>query len=142
MLRVPQAPNGLWSTFGRDSWEQRPGVFPSVFEHAIMSVDEAFACLVRASDEFRKSAPPNFGDVLLRFFIDGGRIQSNLREYLPHADDRSLHGYVARLNQQLDGREFALALNHVQRFDRSIPLRSRRSKASLLRSPTALGRRR
>src|SRR5690606_17925463 len=112
VMAAPLAlPDAFWDQLARSHWERAPLVFRAPGGRALATLDEVFAGLVAAADRYRQLD----GGVRLRLFLDGALAQHDIVSLLPAREDGSIAGYAARLDRALDGREYLLVINNLQR---------------------------
>jgi 50S ribosomal protein L16 3-hydroxylase len=110
----------FWDVFVREHWEQRPGVFRTVFSPALISPRQAFDGAIEACTRWREGQP-----ALLRFFIENALVQSSLDKYLPVRADAGFDRYAERMTPKLRGQGFALVVNGFSYYDFPLFVRAR-----------------
>jgi hypothetical protein len=101
-----------WAEFVRDDWEKNATVLKGALSTPLVSDQSMFAALLQVSRAYRNGHAEN----KLSFWIDGRKIQE-LTDYLPVASDKSVPGYVRRLDRQLRGSEFTLLVADPHIYD-------------------------
>ena len=121
MYAQPAFSRQFWAHFVEHHWEKRPLLLKRPLPTLLATPREVFRRLVKASERYRADDQ----DVLLRFNVEHALQQAEIGKYLPVMGDRSWSGYAARIHQQLNGRQFALAVNEYHAHDPQTWLRLR-----------------
>jgi hypothetical protein len=101
-----------WAEFVRNDWEKNATVLKAALSAPLVSDQSMFAALLQVSRAYRNGHGKN----KLSFWIDGRKIQE-LADYLPVASDKSVPGYIRRLDRQLRGSEFTLLVADPHIYD-------------------------
>lgn len=93
----------FWQEFVANYWEQKAHNIKDPFGAPLVSSEELFQALWECKERLFA------GEVVDSplFFIDN-KLQTDIIELLPNADDNTLAGYAARLEDELQGQRFAL----------------------------------
>lgn len=107
-----------WARFVAERWEQAPVVLEQPGCTPILSRPELFEAMLAAATAYRASGddhrkPRNAG-ARVRFCVEHAAVFTDVDKLLPAPPDRSIEGWVARVEQQLGGRPFELILNEFQ----------------------------
>ena len=106
----------FWREFATRSYAREPFESDKPSGGLVVSPDEMFRLLLRSCAD-RGSGPR---DPQVRFHIGQHQVIADLDDYLPTATDDSLDGYLARLEAQLEGQPYLLAVQHMQAASRWI----------------------
>lgn len=103
-------PPDFWQGFAEKHWERAPGVFPQMFERALLTPDEAFRGLLTAFQRLQATDPGGRP----RCYVEGGEIISGRIYALmaPRESDGTLEAYGKRLTEELNGKRFAVVVNY------------------------------
>ena len=111
----------FWEQFAARHWEKTPLLIKQPFASHLASEAELFGALVEASEQYRsegiKLRPPYNRSIKLRFCIEHSVLMTDIEKHLPDAGDKSLEGYLGRIERRLDGREFELIINQLQSYN-------------------------
>ena len=104
-----------WAEFVRDDWEKTATVLGGALSGPLVPAHQMFGVLLEVSKAYRKGRAED----KLSFWIDGRKMHE-LTAYLPAANDKSVEGYVHRLERQLRGSDFTLLVADPHIFDYSL----------------------
>jgi len=116
-------------------WERSAIALPGLLPSPPLSAGELWEVLVRAAAQYRPG-----GDGLaaigarpfdIRFSVDHALRLTDVGRLLPHPEDGSIEGWIARAARALDGRPFELIVNEAQSYSSLLWRRLRQLLAPL-----------
>jgi len=110
----PDIGTSFWRAFAANNYRREPWAGDDLSGHLAVSPDQMFRLLLRSCAE-RGGGP---SDPQVRFHIGQHQVIADLDDYLPAVTDRSLDGYIDRIEHQLDGQSFLLTVEHMQAASR------------------------
>src|SRR6185437_16854298 len=115
----PPALDAVLEKFVREHWERTITVMPGAAGAGWISPDELFHALLETG---RHSVE----DEASRYVVwIGGELQEKPEAFAAEASDRSLSGYISRLEELAGEREFTVLLPNPHRYDSTVRARAR-----------------
>lgn len=103
----------FWNEFSKSTWEQKTFVKRNNFVTPPISEEELFQCVVDMSARYlKKSDVTEVAQVgELRVFVAGTQITQDNSHLLPKESDENFSGYSKRMEEILDGKQFAFVID-------------------------------
>ena len=115
-LPASAAGTGFWAGFAGRYFRREAAEFGDGPAALQLSPEEMFRLLLRACAD-RGSGPAR---PQVRFHVGAGQVLADVADYLPAAADESLDGYFARLETQLYGAPYLLAVQRAHAASRPV----------------------
>lgn len=103
--------NECWPTFSSSVWKQAT-LRCTVAPQLNIPEDHLFALALRAAASVRSGV-----NSVVRVYVAQTAVISDLRSYMPTADDEGFDQYVKRMRQMVGNQPFLIVFNHLQTLD-------------------------
>jgi len=116
----------FWTQFIERYWHIQPTLIKSPFKQALISEQEAFDTLWRASEDYKSLRRGS-----IKVFVGSGHQMCDVDELLPRMDDGSIIQYSKRLADVVSERDTCLVFERVQLHNAELWMRARHFLAGL-----------